>query len=149
MIIDSIDHLDWYKSIHANLARGLELLKADYTGVPDGRYEVDGDRLFYMIQSYETKPVNDLPEAHKKYADIQCVLEGAEIMATGALETLEAAEAHPERDLYLYHAKDLDRQTLVPGRFAVLFPQDAHACAIADGEPAPVHKIVVKVKLAE
>ena len=148
MIIDSIDHIENYQNLDPDLARGLALLRADYTGVPDGRYEVDGDKLFYMIQSYETKPVNDLPEAHKKYADIQCVLAGAEIMATGALETLEAAEAHPERDLYLYHAKDLDRQTLVPGRFAVLFPQDAHKPGIAPSESERhVKKAVAKVRL--
>lgn len=40
------------------------------------------------------------------------------------------------------------RLKLMPGRFAVFFPPDAHSCLIQTGEaPAPLKKVVVKVAL--
>lgn len=146
MIFDSLKHIECYQKIHPNLYRGLQLLREDFSGVPEGRYEVDGDRLYYMIQSYTTQPDNTLPEAHKKYADIQCVLSGSEVIAVGRLEEMQEVEAHPERDLWLYHGK-LDRLVLTPGRFILLLPQDAHAAAIALDQPGPCHKVVIKVQI--
>ena len=146
MILDSVNHIDSYRSVHPRIWAGLQLLRTDLSGLADGRYELDGDRIFYMIQTYMTKPVNDLPEAHRKYADIQCVLSGAECIDVGDLAGMTEVEAYPERDLRLYHGR-LDRLTMTPGRFMVLFPQDAHAAAIAVLEPELCHKVVIKVLL--
>ena len=72
MTFDSVDHIGCYRDLHPDIYRGLALLTSDFSGLADDRYPVNGDRLFYMIQSYETRPDNGLPEAH------------------------------PEKDLYLY-----------------------------------------------
>ena len=62
MIYDSLKHLAAYKGIHPGIYRGLELLRdTDFSKLEDGRYEVDGDDLFYSIQSYQTNPANDTP----------------------------------------------------------------------------------------
>lgn len=146
MILDSLDHIDTYRGVHPRIWEALQLLRTDLSGLADGRYELDGDRIFYMIQTYTTRPVNDLPEAHRRYADIQCVLSGAECIDVGELARMTEVEAHPERDLWLYRGR-LDRLTMTPGRFMLLFPQDAHAAAIAVDEPAACHKVVIKVLL--
>ena len=146
MILDSLDHIECYRGIHPRIWEALQLLQTDLSGLADGRYELDGDRIYYMIQTYMTRPANDLPEAHRKYADIQCVLSGAECIDVGELKQMTEAEAHPERDLWLYRGR-LDRLTMTPGRFMLLFPQDAHAAAIAAGESSICHKIVIKVLL--
>ena len=144
MIFDSVAHIECYKDIHPEIYRGLKLLITDFSGMEDGRYSVDGDKLFYMLQSYETKPDNDLPEAHRKYIDIQCVLSGAEVIGVGTLEEMTEVESYPEKDLFLYHGPT-DRITLTPGKFVVLWPQDAHAAGIAAKGPSLCHKCVVKV----
>lgn len=146
MIFDSLAHIETYRHIHPRIYRGLKLLESDFSGVADGRYTLEGDDLFYMLQSYETKPDPPFPEAHKAYVDIQCVLSGAEVIGVGALEDLTEVEAHPERDLALYRGP-LNRIALTPGKFIVLWPQDAHAAGIALGEPGPCHKCVVKVRI--
>ena len=65
--------------------------------------EVDGEDLFYLLQSYESKPANDTPEAHKKYVDIQFLISGREKMGVGALEDMkEEVEAHPEPVSYTH-----------------------------------------------
>lgn len=149
MIYDSLKHLEAYKGIHPGVYRGLELLRdTDFSKLEDGRYEVDGDGLFYSIQSYDAKPANDTPEAHKKYVDIQFLLSGQEKMGVGALEDMtDLAEARPEGDIWFYHGP-LDEVTLSGDKFAVLFPGDAHAPGIAvEGAPTACRKCVVKVRV--
>ena len=86
MIFDSLNHIEAYRGIHPGVYKGLELLRdTDFGAKADGTYHVDGDDLFYFIQSYETNPANETPEAHIKYIDIQCILFGAERMDFGAL----------------------------------------------------------------
>ena len=145
MILDNLEHMEQYKALHPALAKGLAVLQRDLSVQLDGRYEVEGEDLYYMIQSYQTRPDNDLPEAHRRYLDIQCVLQGEEVIAVGPLSSMKLVEEHPDRDLWLYHG-EMDRITLRPGRFVVLFPQDAHAAAIAVKEPSHCNKVVVKVR---
>lgn len=146
MIFDSIAHIDSYKGIDERIFRGLKLLEQDFSGMADGRYEVDGDELFFMLQSYETRPENSFPESHRKYVDIQCMLSGMEAIGVGAVEEMELVEAIPERDFYS-HQGPTDMITLVEGTFVVLWPQDAHAPAIAVDRPTPCRKCVIKVRL--
>ena len=108
---------------------------------------MEGDRLFYMLQSYESKESNDQPESHKKYIDIQYLLSGEELIGAGSLsEMTEEVSANPEGDIWFHHGP-LSNIKIGNGYFAVFFPQDAHAPGIAVGSPAPVRKVVVKVKI--
>lgn len=146
MIYDKLENLETYSPVSERLAQGLRLLKTtDFSVLPDGRYEVDGGNLFYMLQSYESKESNDCPEAHKKYIDIQYLLSGEEWIGVGELsEMTEEVSAHPERDIWFYHGP-LSDVKIGNGYFAVFFPQDAHAPGIAVDKPAPIRKVVVKV----
>lgn len=146
MIYDKIDNIETYTALGERLAQGLRLLKEkDFSAMEPGRYEVDGNTLYYMVQSYQSKAANDTPEAHRKYIDIQYVVSGVERIGVGELSDMtEEVTANPESDFWLYHGPLSDLK-LSAGYFAVLFPQDAHAPGIAAGDPAPVRKVVVKV----
>ena len=148
MIYDKLENYKSYEKISERLTKGLRLLtETDFSNLQPGKYEVDGDDLFYMIQSYQSKPENDTPEAHRKYLDVQYVFSGKELIGIGALSDMtEEVTAEPEKDFWLYHGP-LSRVSLGNGYFAVLFPQDAHAPGIAAGDPEPVRKVVVKVKI--
>ena len=150
MLYGTLQHLDSYRGIHPGVRRWLELLRdTDFSQLPDGKYEVDGDRLFYSLQSYENKLSNDTPESHRKYIDIQFLISGREWMEIAPLENMtEVAEARPEGDIWL-HRGSVDGRVLLTGdRFAVLWPEDAHAPGIAvDGKPEPCRKCVVKVRV--
>lgn len=148
MIFDTLDHIDTYKNIHPGLYRALTILRdTDFDALTADRVEVDGKNLFFFVQNYETKVSNDTPEAHRAYADIQVVLEGREKMGVGPLTDMtQEVEARPEGDIWFYRGP-VDCVTLTPGKFAVLFPQDAHAPCIAVEAPEKVRKCVFKVKL--
>ena len=149
MLYGTLQHLDSYRGIHPGVMRGLELLRdTDFSQLPDGKYEVDGDRLFYSLQSYENKLSNDTPESHRKYIDIQFLISGREWMEIAPLENMtEVAEARPEGDIWLHRGPAPSVVRLTPGRFAAVWPGDAHAPGIALGEPARCRKAVVKVKV--
>ncbi len=149
MLYDSLKHIEFYKGIHPGVYRALEILRdTDFSQLEDKRYEVDGDNLFFFLQSYETKPDNDTPEAHRKYIDIQFLVSGREKMGVAPLEDMsEEVEARPDGDIWFYRGP-MDYITLTAGdRFAVLWPGDAHAPSIAVDSPAPCRKCVVKVKV--
>ena len=146
MIYDRIENIETYTALGERLAKGLRLLQTtDFSALEAGKYEVDGKELFFMLQSYQSKEQNDRPEAHKKYIDIQYILEGEEQIGIGALsEMVEEVSANPEGDIWFYHGP-VTGFKMEKGNFAVFFPQDAHAPGIATGDPAPVRKVVVKV----
>lgn len=148
MLYGTLKHLDSYRGIHPGIMRGLELLRdTDFSQLEDKRYEVDGDNLFFSLQSYESKPSNDTPEAHKQYVDIQFLVSGRERMGVAPLEDMvEVAEARPEGDIWLYHGPT-DELLLTGDRFAVLWPEDAHAPGIAVDGPEPCRKCVIKVRV--
>ena len=148
MLYGTLQHLDSYRGIHPGVMRGLELLRdTDFSQLPDGKYEVDGDRLFYSLQSYENKLSNDTPESHRKYIDIQFLISGREWMEIAPLENMtEVAEARPEGDIWLHKGTGV-RLPLGGGRFLALFPGDGHAPSIGPNGPAPARKCVAKVRV--
>ena len=51
----------------------------ELAALPCGKYVIDGERIYVSIQEYETKSYGDCRfETHKRYADIQCILQGRE-----------------------------------------------------------------------
>ena len=85
MIYDRIENIETYTAISERLAKGLRLLRTtDFSAMEAGKYEVDGTELYYMLQCYQSKEQNDKPEAHKKYIDIQYIVEGEEQIGVGA-----------------------------------------------------------------
>ena len=149
MIYGTLEHLERYAALSPALAKGLKFLAdTDFTGMGPGRVEIDGETVYALIQEYETKPVNDTPEAHRKYADIQYLIDGEELIGVAPLEAMtEEVEARPEGDIWFYHGPT-EPLRLGNGRFAVLFPEDAHApCIAVDQKPQPCRKCVVKVRV--
>ncbi len=148
MILDHIKNLNNYKFLSDPLIRALEIIRdTDFSVLEDKTYEVEGRDLFFFIQSYETKTVNDTPEAHRQYIDIQYIICGKEQIGIAQLDTAEEIEARHQNDIWFYHCP-MDLITVSEGMFAVFFPNDAHApCISPSAEPNSVRKCVFKVRL--
>ena len=148
MIIDALANMDFYKNLNESLYKGLRFLKeTDLAALPVGRYEIDGDAVFALVQEYETHlPEECRWEAHYTYTDIQYIVEGSEKMGWKALDGVVKTEDRPEDDVYFFDA-DGDHFVLHARQFAVFAPQDAHRPGLAVDGPAPVKKVVVKVKM--
>jgi YhcH/YjgK/YiaL family protein len=130
------------------LHKALEFLRRPGTSaLPDGRYEVDGDRVYAMVQRYDTLGDGEPRfEAHRKYIDVQYIAAGEEIIGWAALADLVQSEPYdPMKDVSFGRASRWSPLRLGEGMLAVLWPEDAHAPRLAAGKPGPVVKIVVKV----
>jgi YhcH/YjgK/YiaL family protein len=151
MIVDRIENARLYLPLHRQFKKAFALLADPPTAQkPDGRYAIDGDDLYCMVQHYTTKPVDQAKfESHKKYIDIQVLLAGQELLGYAPTAGLEVAVPYDEpKDIMFYRVGTMTAQVrLEPGVFCLLFPHDAHLPSCQITCPAEVHKIVFKVKL--
>lgn len=149
MILDVFDHWKNYEWPSKRFRQGFEWLADLKPDVEDGRYELDGDNLFVIVQTYDTRsPVGHEFEAHRTYADIQYIIAGKERCYWAPAHELTVSKPY-EPDAEMYKLVDVPTDLILSeGRFAVFFPPDAHAPCVALAEPAQVRKAVVKVKVA-
>ena len=82
MIVDRLENWSFYAGLPPRIVRALEFLRdTDLAALSLGRHELDGDRLFALVQEYTTKPIEQCKwEAHRRYCDVQFVARGAEFI---------------------------------------------------------------------
>lgn len=120
--------------------------------LPVGRIDIDGDTVFALVQSYQSRMEHHKPkfELHRKYVDVQYLVSGAEIMAW-ALHNLytQTTPYNEETDLMLgtIPAGKWTPVLFPAGRVIVLYPTDAHASGLAVDQPEDVKKVLIKVAL--
>jgi YhcH/YjgK/YiaL family protein len=162
MIVDQISNVDsaFYAGLltrHGGafkladrLMLGLKFIQEqDILSMPPSRIELDGDKVFAMIQHYNSKPKEQgVWEAHRKYIDIQYVAEGQELMGYANLAHLEAGDYDAEKD-FVWLKGHGSYVLMKQGTFVILGPQDAHIPQLAVDVPQPVKKVVVKVAVED
>ena len=148
MIIDDLKNAHQYHGIGPRFARAFSWLgETDLEAMAPERRAIEGDDIYAMIQQYDSKPKSEgLWEAHRKYADIQYVVSGAEHMGWAPVASLKAGPYDADKD-FLKAEGTGQFLELRAGSFIVLFPQDAHMPSVAIDRPQPMKKVVVKVRL--
>jgi biofilm protein TabA len=151
VIIDNIENKDYYLSVSDNIGKALKYISENKLEEFEvGRYEIDSDNVFILIQAYTTKPEVECKwEAHKKYIDIQYIIEGSECIGWKPIKNLKVKQAYlNEKDVEIYNEVNkwvkLDMNT---GDFAVFFPEDGHKPGCVNDIPMKLKKAVVKIKL--
>lgn len=151
MILDRIENNWGYLNGESELYEGFKFItKVFNQNTSDGRYEIKGDDIYAMVQSYTTDaPENKKLESHRRYIDIQYIVSGKEVIGWLPTEGLRVMTPYSEEnDVIFYHsAKSMSRIVLTPGMFAVFYPHDAHRPGCFLDTPEPVRKIVIKVKI--
>ncbi len=149
MILDILDRWTSYTWPNSRFQKGFAYLETlEPVAVKDGKVLLEGEELFCIFEEYETTPAEGHRfETHRRYADIQVLLEGQETILWAPREGLRLAEAYTPDIEFQHLTDDAASVVLTPGRFCVFFPQDAHAPCIAFGEPCRVRKVVIKVCL--
>ncbi len=114
------------------------------------RHDIDGENLYAIVSEYITKNVEDAKfESHRKYADIQLVIDGKEQMSVADLsKKAEVLTPYDEaKDLEFMTVNECSDYIATHDKFFLFFPSDLHRPGVKVGENAQVKKIVVKVKL--
>ena len=150
MVVDRLE--SWSRcAVLPRLRAAFELLISPAARQwPDGRVELDGDRIIAMPQEYRTKPLTEGRwEAHRRYIDIQFILSGREAMGWAPLsKLLPITPFDGAKDVGFFEGQG-DLITVEQGMFAIFYPEDGHMPCLQAMETADqVRKIVVKVLVA-
>lgn len=148
MIIDSIGRWESYKGILPDYEEAVRFALS-LTHKPAGRYDYEQKRtvpVFAMIQEGKLQPFEEgRAEAHRRYADMQIMLEGGETVGyTDITDLKEEVPYDPEKDIAFY--KDAGQPIRIrAGMFYLALPQDGHTpCRALKGETG-YRKIVLKI----
>ncbi len=150
MVIDDLSNGTKYTGISAYVAKGLQWLEQhrhELYKMENGRYEIDGENVYAIVNSYDTKPIGDCGwEAHLRYCDIHYSVSGSErIGYAHKSHMLEIQEYNPDKDFALYTGAG-DWITVREGSFCLLLPEDIHAPgAIAGEHSTHLKKVVIKL----
>lgn len=123
------------------------LKSANLKELPIGKQELEGEHLFVSVAEYYGKQKPDaLYEAHKKYIDIQYIIEGEEIIGLTTLDKVTIKEAYDEeKDITFFDFDGGDYLQATPKNFFLFFPEDVHRPSITTGDSILIKKIVVKI----
>lgn len=153
MVFDHINNIAIYKSLSTNIALGLDILKQMRPDIAVGTYQIN-QCVKAIVSEYETKVLNEYGyEVHRENIDIQYLLSGEECIACLPIERLKEVKPYNEENDAVIYAADLSihptNLSLLPGYFAIFFPQDGHMPQLCIKEPEAVKKVVVKVRIGE
>lgn len=152
MIFDKMENIsDYFDELP--ILKKVENFVADFNNkkLADGTYEIDGKRVFAMVQSYRTKQQTQemMFEAHKKYIDLQYVVNGIEKIRWARLDSVDLVEEKYSTgsDIAFYEGDAMFDFTLTKGAFLLLYPQDAHLPGLSAQKDVNVTKIVFKIQV--
>ena len=146
MIFSTLPQSDRYAPLHPLFARAFEFIRnTDLRALAPGHYPIVGDVLFAIVEyvSGRSREVAQL-ECHRRYIDIQLVLEGVDEMGWKPLgECREpVADYSAERDIQFFRDAPASWIATPPGAFCIFFPEDAHAPLVAEGQ---IRKVIFKI----
>ena len=129
-----------------NLKQYLDLLAALPSDAPDGKTSLENG-AYYTIFTVNLKDGSAANfESHKKYIDLQYILEGTEEMEYADLTDLvSTAPYSEEKDCEFWSGKGTVL-SFRPGDFAVYAPADGHKPGLGKGVS---RKVVVKIPVIE
>ena len=150
MIIDDIDQLAKYVSVHPRFEKAFEYLTTtDFEKLQPGKYEVDGNNIYAIVVNENGVPLMESItqfECHNTYIDIQYLFSGQETIGFRARKFCidPMGEYDSEKDVLFYEDAPDFFFKLFPGQFGIYFPTDVHAPMIGEGK---IRKVVMKVRV--
>jgi len=127
------------------------LKSANLKELPLGIQELEGKHLFVNVQEYYGKDKSEaIFESHKKYIDIQYVIEGEEIIGLTTIDKAKVKEQYNEdKDITFYDSDEMEYLKATPENFFLFFPDDVHQPSITAVDSIQIKKIVVKILIEE
>lgn len=148
MIIDKISNLIKYKEIIPNLVEGIEAIRS-VGELPVGKYHFN--KGYFLIQEGLTKLFDENAfEVHKKYIDIQIIVEGAEEIAWETIDKLKDFIPYDEEnDKGKMNGQVIHQMLITKGMFWVAFPDDGHQAIAHSKTQHKFRKIVLKLPVSD
>jgi YhcH/YjgK/YiaL family protein len=146
MIFSTLSQAERYAALHPLFPRAFEYIRnTDLSALTPSIYHIIENELFAIIEHVagRRREVAKL-EAHRRYIDIQLILEGADEMGWKSLADccIPVAEHNEQRDIRFFDDAPSSWIVTPPGHFCIFFPEDAHAPLVSSGQ---VRKVIFKI----
>ncbi|OIR12428.1 toxin-antitoxin biofilm protein TabA [mine drainage metagenome] len=146
MILDTIVNAERYASLHPLFPQAFAFIRnTDLAALTSGRHLINGKDLFVIVEhvSGRTREVAKL-ECHRKYIDIQLILDGVDEMGWKPLADCQkpVSDYSAEADIQFFDDTPASWVSTPVGAFCIFFPEDTHAPLVAEQS---IHKVVLKV----
>jgi YhcH/YjgK/YiaL family protein len=136
-------HLDTVASVLAGIANGT------YDFQYGTKKELNGGLSVVFIEGEKSFAYDGVLEAHKKYCDLHCTMQGTDIIELKPVESCTAIkkEYDAEGDYVLFNERGDEKILLEEGWMCLLKPTDAHMALLGDG--GLVKKLVFKIPVKQ
>lgn len=115
----------------------------------NGSYDVGYNNIKMNLGKYFTKKENDkFWESHKKYLDVQIMINGTEKVAINDIRDMEVKSFDEEKDLTILEGDKAFDIIMKTGDVLVFFPNDVHKPELnvsENDDSGNIRKIVTKV----
>lgn len=148
MIVDHIRNREKYYFLGEGYKAALDF----FATVSDAPFEkadikIANSCVLVKARPMDTKKIADcFFEAHREYADIHFVAYGKERIGYADVNKLKLVEYNAEKDAAFLEGEG-DLVTLDKGYFMITLPCDAHMPCVCVEDPAPLGKMIAKIKL--
>ena len=146
MILDTVANIDRYAGLHPLFSKVIAFLRStDTRTLTAGIHPILDRQLFVIVEEEQGRTRKDAKlECHRRYIDIQLVLQGVDEMGWKPLADcqLPLDEYSVERDIRFFDDV-ADAWISTPANsYCIFFPEDAHAPLVSN---AKIRKLVFKI----
>ena len=152
MIITNVNNEIQNKSLAKDIRFCIEFAKKNENKIlslVNGSYDVGYNNIKMNLGKYFTKKENDkFWESHKKYLDVQIMINGTEKVAINDIRDMEVKSFDEERDLTILEGDKAFDIIMKTGDVLVFFPNDVHKPELnvsENDDSGNIRKIVTKV----
>jgi YhcH/YjgK/YiaL family protein len=146
MIFSTVSQSDRYAALHPLFPRAFEYIRnTDLQSLAPGCYPIIGEDLLAIVEHMPGRTRAEAKlECHRRYIDIQLVLEGTDEMGWKDLSECHnpVSDYSAEKDIRFFHDAPVTWIATPPGAFCIFFPEDAHAPLVSAGQ---IRKVVFKI----
>lgn len=150
MVYDKLDNAALYENMHKGFKKAFDFLR-DYKGMPSGKIAIDGDDVYASVNNEAAAKEINLAkfETHKKYIDIQYILQGEEKFGIQGVSSLKENTPYDEKKDIAFYDGSPEKASFINFKandFIIVFPNDGHLpCCKANG--LPLKRIIIKVRI--
>ncbi|MDR1418707.1 MAG: YhcH/YjgK/YiaL family protein [Endomicrobium sp.] len=144
MIIDDLKNINCYFAFNPIIKEASSFIKTNLFTFEERQYDIN-EYMFAVVETSLPKPISEQKlEIHKKYVDLQYVIEGYDVIGWKNLINCNQVYKNYQlsKDIGFYNDNPDFNILLNQGSFAVFFPQNAHASLCSK---LPVKKCIVKI----
>ena len=146
MILDTLNKLDRYATLHPLFPRVIVFIRdTDLSTLATGIHPIIDKQLFVIVEETQGRSREEAKlECHRKYIDIQLVLQGTDEMGWKPLAACQQpmSDYSEERDIRFFNDAADSWISTPADAFCIFFPEDAHAPLVSSGK---IRKLIFKI----